>query len=116
MAAINPRLIQQSHGNIYAAQKRKQNSSSQDGRRTRPRVEIMNTPTSTPMAMADGVLSPSTPIDLLENTPASSSISAITSSVSESATTPKVMNRSRSRAKQVGLSSTTSTLRLGSGP
>ena len=83
MAAVNPRLIQQSHGNIYAAQKRKQNSSSQDGRRTRPRVEIMNTSTSTPMAMADGVLSPSTPIDLLENTPASSSISAHSSNSPE---------------------------------
>ncbi len=61
---------------------------------------------STPTAMVDGDLSPSTPIDLLQ-TPASGSILAITSSVSESAPTPKVMNRSRSRVKQLGLSSTT---------
>jgi hypothetical protein len=106
MAALNPCLIQQSHGNVYAAQKRKQNSTSQGGRRTRPRVDGPS-PSPTFGAASVELMSPvSTPIDLLVTTSedgngmsTSGSVSVLTTSVSDSGQTPRVLNRSKSRAK-----------------
>ena len=90
MAALNPRLIEQSHGNVYAAQKRKQNSTSQGGRRTRPRVGV-ESPSPTFGAASIELMSPvSTPIDLMVTTSedsnglsSSGSVSALTTSVSD---------------------------------